>query len=144
MAKSVQKNEMSAAEYRELVGAKPIAKLPQTGREWQNSMRNKQTTMEAPQVREIRFMLKLAKIEFVEEHVFHPTRKWRFDFAILDKKIAIEYEGIFGKGKSRHTTVSGYTADAEKYNAAVMEGWKVLRYTAKNYKNVIEDLNELI
>lgn len=135
---------MSVSEYRKLVGIKDPPKLTQTGQEWQKSMRNKQTTTEAPQVREIRLMLKLARIEFLEEYQFHDTRKWRFDFAIVEKKIAIEYEGIFGKGKSRHTTVSGYTADAEKYNAAAADGWKVFRYTAKNYKNIIEDLNKIL
>ncbi len=100
--------------------------------------------MEAPPVREIRIMLQFAKIEFVEEYLFHDTRKWRFNFAILDKKIAIEYEGIFGKGKSRHTTLKGYTADTEKYNAAAAYGWRVFRYMAKNYKQVIDDLGTIL
>lgn len=25
----------------------------------------------------------------VLEHKFHPTRKWRFDFAVVDRKIAL-------------------------------------------------------
>ena len=82
-------------------------------------------------------------LQVTEEHVFHPTRKWRFDFAIVEKKIAIEYEGIFN-GKSRHTTVDGYTGDTEKYNEAAKLGWKVLRYTAKSYGKLIEDLKEIL
>jgi very-short-patch-repair endonuclease len=142
MAKSVQK--MNSAEYRELIGAKSTGKQTQTAAEWREMTRKRKTTTEAPQVAEIRLMLKLARIEFVEEFQFHPTRKWRFDFAIPEKKVAIEYEGVFGKGKSRHTTVTGYTADAEKYNAAALLGYRVLRYTAKNYKNVIEDLKNIL
>ena len=80
--------------------------------------------------------------EYVEEFEFHPSRKFRFDWAIPTLKIAIEYEGVFSK-KSRHTTVSGYTEDCNKYNEAVKLGWRVLRYTAKNYKNIDQDLKTL-
>lgn len=92
---------------------------------------------------QMRLLLKIEGVEVVEEFRFHSTRKWRFDFAIPEKKIAIEYEGVFG-GKSRHTTVIGYTADAEKYNEAAKLGWKVLRYTAKTYGKLIEDLKQLL
>ena len=80
---------------------------------------------------------------YVEELEFHPNRKFRFDWAIPDLMIAIEYEGIFSK-KSGHTTISGYTKDCEKYNSAQLLGWKVLRYTAKNYKNLHQDLKNLL
>lgn len=76
---------------------------------------------------------------YVEELQFHDVRQFRFDWAIPQWKLAIEYEGIMGK-KSRHTTIGGYTRDAEKYNLAQLEGWKVLRYTAKNYQQLSEDL----
>ena len=77
------------------------------------------------------------------EHRFDPARKWRFDYAIIDLKIAIEMEGIFS-AKSRHTSVTGYSKDTEKYSRAAILGWKVLRYTALNYRNVIKDLNEIV
>jgi very-short-patch-repair endonuclease len=80
---------------------------------------------------------------YVAEHKFLDDRKFRFDWAILDLKLAIEYEGIFSQ-KSRHTTIDGFTTDCEKYNLAVQEGWRVLRYTAKNYKNLEEDLEKTI
>ncbi|MFL5811344.1 MAG: hypothetical protein ACJ749_17610 [Flavisolibacter sp.] len=83
------------------------------------------------------------KLTLEKEFAFHPERKWRFDFAILEKKVAIEYEGLMSE-KSRHTTVTGYTGDAEKYNAAQSLGWKVLRYTAVNYKTMIEDLTKFL
>lgn len=81
--------------------------------------------------------------DYVEELIFSDTRKFRFDWAIPDQKIAIEYEGLFSE-KSGHTTVTGYTKDCIKYNLAVQEGWKVLRYTALNYKNLHDDLLNLI
>jgi len=65
----------------------------------------------------------------VSEYRFHPTRRWRFDWAYPEKKIAIEYEGVY-RGKSRHTTVTGYTGDCEKYNQATYLGWQVYRFTA--------------
>lgn len=78
----------------------------------------------------------------VEEYRFHPTRRFRFDAAIPDKMIAIEYEGISG-AKSRHTTLTGYTKDCEKYNLAALMGWRVLRYTALNYSQLWDDLKQI-
>ena len=79
--------------------------------------------------------------DVVDEYKFHPERKWRFDFAIPGLKLAFEYEGIFS-AKSRHTTISGYTGDIEKYNAASSLGWRVLRFTAKNYKTILSQLKK--
>jgi len=79
----------------------------------------------------------------VREHQFSDTRLFRFDFAVPEKKIGIEYEGLMSE-KSGHTTLNGYTKDTEKYNLAATEGWQVIRFTIKNYKNVIERLNALL
>ena len=66
-----------------------------------------------------------------KEHRFHPIRKWRFDYAILDKMIAIEVEGgVFSQG--RHTRGVGFSNDMEKYNNAVVLGWRLLRVTPSN------------
>lgn len=90
----------------------------------------------------IHYILKSLKIDFVSEYKFLTNRKFRFDFAIVKDKIAIEYEGIVGY-KSRHTSITGYTKDTEKYNLAVINGWRVLRYTQLNYINVINDLKSI-
>lgn len=76
------------------------------------------------------------------EYMFDEEREWRFDWCILSHKIAFEYEGIIAK-KSRHTTIKGFTGDAEKYNAAQAQDWKVFRYTALNYLDLVIDLNNL-
>lgn len=81
----------------------------------------------------VRASLKFEGIAFVDEYRFHDTRRWLFDIALPEYKIAIEYEGITG-GKSRHTTVTGYTGDCDKYNEGQMLGWIILRFTAKNVK----------
>lgn len=81
--------------------------------------------------------------DYVEELQFHNVRKFRFDWAIPEKMIAIEFEGIISK-KSRHTTVKGYSMDCTKYNIAASNGWRVLRYTALNYKEISNDLKSLL
>lgn len=65
----------------------------------------------------------------VAEHRFHETRRWRFDWSWPHLKLAVEYEGIYGRGKSRHTA-GGFVGDCEKYSAAAILGWCVIRVTA--------------
>lgn len=62
------------------------------------------------------------------EHRFHEERRWRFDFAWPSRRFAVECEGGIWVG-GRHTRGSGYQADLEKYNAAAIAGWLVLRFT---------------
>jgi very-short-patch-repair endonuclease len=67
-------------------------------------------------------------VECVKEYKFHPTRRWRFDYAIPAHKIAIEVEGgVWSKG--RHTRPKGFLGDIEKYNEATLLGWRVFRTT---------------
>ncbi|RJO64185.1 MAG: hypothetical protein C4540_04710 [Candidatus Omnitrophota bacterium] len=74
-----------------------------------------------------------------KEYHFHPERKWRFDFAYPDKKIAIECEGaVWTRG--RHTRGAGFIGDCQKYNAAQLLGWKVLRYSSDMIDEVGKDL----
>ena len=85
------------------------------------------------------------QFKLYEEYRFDETevRKFRFDYCFPEIKIAIEYEGIFSE-KSGHTTVTGYTKDAIKYNLAQAQGWRVIRLTAINYKTLLEEINKLI
>lgn len=54
---------------------------------------------------------------------------WRFDFAYPDLKLAIECEGgTWANG--RHSRGAGYEGDCRKYNAAILHGWRVLRFTS--------------
>lgn len=81
------------------------------------------------------FHIKAAKLpEPIREYAFHPTRKWRFDFAWPERKIAAEVEGaIWANG--RHTRGQGFIDDCEKYNNAALLGWLVFRFTESTIKS---------
>ncbi len=82
-------------------------------------------------------------IPFAKEFKFLENRKFRFDWAIVEKKIFIEYEGIYSE-HSGHTSMSGYTNNCSKYNLATIHGWKALRYTSGNYMSVGTDMEQLL
>ena len=74
------------------------------------------------------FQMKALRIkDAVPEYKFHPTRKWKFDFAWPEMMLAVEVEGGTGKNKGRHVRTLGFRGDCEKYNAAAVLGWLVLR-----------------
>jgi very-short-patch-repair endonuclease len=64
----------------------------------------------------------------VEEYRFAPPRRWKFDLALPDQKIAVEQEGGLWIG-GRHNRAQGFIRDMEKYNEAVQLGWRLLRFT---------------
>ena len=82
---------------------------------------------ESSLVAKFRLQLRGAKIGgYVTEHHFHPKRKWAFDLAWLDEKLAVEVEGgVWTDG--RHTRGSGFVKDCDKYNSATLAGWRILR-----------------
>lgn len=65
----------------------------------------------------------------VSELKFHPTRRWRFDFAWPAQMVACEVEGGTRQG-GRHNRHDGFEADCEKYSEAAILGWRVVRVTA--------------
>lgn len=83
--------------------------------------------------------LKAAGHKCEREYMFAKDigRRWRADFAFPYIGLLVEVEGItrFGKNKDgsmrlgRHQTAKGYEKDCEKYNAAALLGWRVLRFT---------------
>lgn len=66
--------------------------------------------------------------EPAREYKFHPTRRWRLDFAWPSKMVGVEIEGGVWTG-GRHSTGTGFTADCEKYAEALCRGWRILRVT---------------
>lgn len=77
------------------------------------------------------FQLRAARLSPPElEYRFHPTRRWRFDFAWPDLLLAAELEGgTWSSG--RHTRGPGFEKDAEKQCEAAILGWKILRFNNK-------------
>ena len=98
---------------------------------------------QSPQIALYCLWLKSKSVDYVLESTFHPTRKWRADIAIPSLNVLIEWEGVMS-AKSRHTSVTGFTNDCEKYNAAQLLGWKVLRYTVINKSQFFTDIESLI
>ena len=64
--------------------------------------------------------------EMVQEFEFAHSRKWRFDFAHPDTKVAVEIDGgEFAKGHHGARRSSDY----EKRNFAIVDGWRVFQLT---------------
>lgn len=87
--------------------------------------------------------LKRCWAEVESEFYFHPTRKWRSDFALPLQKILIEVEGGVWSG-GRHTRGSGFVGDMEKYNAAAVLGYRLIRFTPKQVTDDIQNCIKLI
>jgi len=75
-------------------------------------------------------------------------RKWRFDFCWDKRMLAVEIEGGVWMGRGRHQTGVGFQKDIEKYNAAQLLGWMVLRYTkdmlTNDPKRVIDEIKRAL
>jgi len=93
-------------------------------------------------------LLRKHKLKLDEkEYKFHKTRKWRSDYAWKKEKVMVELEGgVFTRG--RHVRPSGFIGDCDKYNAAALDGWTLLRYTIEHVNNrqeeIIEQLTEAL
>ena len=58
------------------------------------------------------------------EYKFHPTRKWRFDFAWPEKKLAVEIQGgLYVNGG--HNRGAAMEKEYEKLGEAMKMGWNV-------------------
>lgn len=96
----------------------------------------------------IDLILKSIGKPFFREYRFHIKRKWKFDFAFPELKVAIEFEGgIFAAG--RHVRGKGFANDVEKYREATLSGWRVLRYTSEDFKKfghsvIIDDIKRVM
>ena len=82
---------------------------------------------------ELALHLKAEKIDFEREYRFHDTRRFRFDFALLEHKIAVEVDGGMWM-KGGHTSGVGASRDREKDELALRDGWTVYRCTPEMVK----------
>lgn len=80
------------------------------------------------------FQLKAIGLPFIREHRFHPTRKWRFDFANAERRLAVEVQGGLWQ-KGGHTSGQGVTRDIQKHNEALRLGWMILYATRETIES---------
>lgn len=91
-----------------------------------NAMSNLERTFET-------LWKQLGGVALDREHRFHEKRRWRFDFAHLPSKTAIELDGGTWSG-GRHVRGKGFEQDCIKINTAVSLGWRVFRLTSTMLK----------
>lgn len=82
--------------------------------------------------------------KFARDHHFAKQigRQWKFDFAFLDYRLAVEVEGIVMRRDKagnwqmggRHANIAGFEEDCVKYAAAALLGWTVLRFSGGQVK----------
>ena len=69
------------------------------------------------------------------EFYFAKPRRWRFDFAWPEYKVAVEVQGgIFARTRMGHSNGAAMEDDHEKYNEAQLLGWLVLALGPKAIK----------
>lgn len=77
----------------------------------------------------LRSSLKIPSCLIECEYRFHMARKWRFDVAIPELLVGMEYHGgLFMARRGGHQTVKGARNDWEKLNEAQILGWTVLQF----------------
>lgn len=81
------------------------------------------------------FQCRVAKLPTVTPELrFAPPRRWRFDLAFEQHRLAVEVEGAVYTG-GRHTRGAGFERDAEKYAEAIIRGWRVMRVSTGQVKS---------
>ncbi len=69
--------------------------------------------------------------EPVPEYRFHKVRKWRFDYAWPEYRVALEVDGGIWTG-GKHGRGAGIAKDHEKANYAAAMGWLLIRVQPKH------------
>lgn len=77
-----------------------------------------------------------AAVVWTHEHRFAPPRKWRFDHAAIDRRVAVELDGgnhlvRWSQKEQRYVAVGRHTKpeDYDKLNQAAALGWRVFRFS---------------
>ena len=72
---------------------------------------------------------------FVEEYRFHPTRRWKIDWAAPTLRLGLEYEGGVFHAAGGHRATGKFLRDLEKYSVAAAMGWRIIRCTAREVES---------
>ena len=131
-------SSISVAEYQKLIKSQPKAKAKRA-----TKVKTERVVSEGEAT--LAQHLKAHGVSFEQEFRFHPDRKWRADFHIVGHMLLVEVEGGIWSG-GRHTRAKGYIGDMEKYNAAAMLGYTVLRFSTEQVKSgmAIKAIVELV
>jgi very-short-patch-repair endonuclease len=74
---------------------------------------------------------------------YNPPRQWRFDFAWPEHHVAVEIDGgIFVGGG--HNRGLQFSDNADKLNAATVNGWKILKFTTLSLREKPVQCIELV
>ena len=68
------------------------------------------------------------------EYRFHPSRKWRMDYAFVWARVFLEVQGALFTG-GRHTRGAALLKEYEKINAATCLGWRPLFCTPQQVED---------
>lgn len=71
--------------------------------------------------------------DLTAQYRFDPERKWALDFAFPSQRLGVEVNG-----RGRHQTVKGSRDDYEKWNAALLQGWRILHFPATDKRKAAE------
>lgn len=75
------------------------------------------------------------------QYRFHPTRRFRFDYAWVTERVAVEIDGGQWQAHGgRHNT----DPDRDKLNQAAVLGWRVLRYSGAMLEDPARVAGEII
>ena len=138
LAEAMWKSELSANEYRELVGQSADQPAEMSAAEYVAMMNR----VKAPTAQGPASHTSTAKETFAEWLALQgirdldtevrgiPGRDFRFDWASPELMLAIEYDGV-----ADHATRRGSERDAEKGNLAQLHGWLFIRVNARSIRN---------
>lgn len=114
---------------------KSLPPKKQTSAQKQIQRENKKANVRKLHARVQRVLLPLIPHE--TEVMFHPTRKWRIDYAWPEHKIAVEIHGGVHNG-GRHTRGTGFVEDRIKMNEAQLLGWIVIEASPDHMKQLFD------
>jgi len=121
---------MDLEEYRKTMGLplKQPAIKPGVGKPAKRKIKE-------PSSLEKKFLLCISGLPKPEsEYRFHAVRRWRFDFAWPEQKLAVEVDGgAFATGG--HSRAVPQAGDNDKTNAATNLGWRILKFNTFNLKH---------
>jgi very-short-patch-repair endonuclease len=128
----IEQINLTAAEFQEKLKSGEIFADQKKRLHWKEIpvSTSKPKIKKAKKMDKIDLFVKLCKehlnIEVIPEYQFDKKRRWRADYAVIQYNILLEVEGgIYTQG--RHTRGTGYKNDMEKYTAASLQGWTLIR-----------------